>query len=242
MVQQVRTDEGSSVAPAYFCFGYKDGKGLKGGEYILSNYNLLKKSILKLVLLFVMLLLTACSGKKVDELRLKGIEELQKAKYEDAIKTFNEALELSDGKITEVQYDILIYRAEAEYMTGDFEAAQKTIDTLRVVNGDRDEYLRFQAQLDAKKLISEATDALNAGDLETAREKMDKAVSYGITNDRDLQFDEIVYLEKTAQWEEALEQIKTYLEQYPKDKDAEREKKFLETRVNALRNNEAMNG
>lgn len=208
----------------------------------MSNFDLLKKSFLKLGMLFVIMFLTACSSKKVDELRLQGIEELQKAKYEDAIETFNKALELSDGKVSEMQYDILIYRAEAEYMTGDLEAAQKTIDTLREVNGDKDEYVRFQSQLDAKKLIAEATEALNNGEIETAREKLDEAVSRGIKNDRDLQFDEIVYLEKTARWEEALEQIKTYLEQYPNDKDAEREKKFLETRVNALKSNEAMNG
>ena len=208
----------------------------------MSHLNLPKKSLLKLLIICVSIMLTACSEKKVSELRLQGIEELQKAKYEDAINTFNEALELSDGKVTEVQYDILIYRAEAEYMTGDLEAARTTIDTLIEVNGEKDEYIRFLAQLDAKKLVSEAAEALNVGDLDTAREKMDKAVSLGIKNDRDLQFDEIVYLEKTAEWEKALEQVKNYLEQYPKDKDAEREKKFLETRVNALKNNEAMNG
>lgn len=193
-----------------------------------------------LVILALMLFLTSCSSKKINDLRLKGIEELQKAKYEDAIESFNEAMELSDGKVGELQLDIMTYRAEAEYMTGDYEAAQKTIDTLREVDGDKENYRKIQSQLDAKKLITEATEALNNGDCDTARQKLDEASALGIKNDRELRFDEIVYLEKTAQWEAAYNAVKEYLEQYPSDKEAKRELKFLETRVDALESNEAL--
>ncbi|WP_081828063.1 tetratricopeptide repeat protein [Oribacterium sp. FC2011] len=191
----------------------------------------------KTIIIASMLFLTACSSKKVYELREKGIEELQMAKYEQAIETFNEALDNSNGKVTETQFDILLYRAEAEYMLGNYEAAQKTIDTLREVDGDKESYLKFQGQLDAKKLIAEATEALNNNDPETAREKLDSAKAAGISNDRDLQFDEIVYLEKTAKWREAYEAVQNYLTQFPGDEDAEREKFFLETRVEALDSN-----
>ena len=98
----------------------------------------------------------------------------------------------------------------------------------------------FQSQLDAKRLVSQATEALDSGDLETARARLDEAEALGIRNDRDLQYDEVVYLEKTAQWEEAYEEIKSYLNQYPDDNEAQREEKFLSTRISALRNNEAM--
>ena len=197
----------------------------------------LTKFIKRTAIIASMLLLTACSSKKVYELREKGIEELQMAKYEQAIETFNEALENSNGKVTETQFDILLYRAEAEYMLGDYSAAQKTIDTLREVDGDKENYLKFQGQLDAKKLIAEATEALNNNDPETAREKLDAAKAAGISNDRDLQFNEIVYLEKTAKWREAYEAVKNYLTQFPGDEAAEREKFFLETRVEALDSN-----
>ncbi|OON85557.1 hypothetical protein BXO88_11485 [Oribacterium sp. C9] len=206
----------------------------------MSDINIIKKYLRIVSLLGLLLLLTACSSKKANELRLQGIEELQKAKYEKAIETFNEAMEQSDGKVGELQFDILMYRAEAEYMSGDLEAAEKTIETLRQVNGDKDEYIRFQSQLDAKRLVSQATEALDSGDLETARARLDEAEALGIRNDRDLQYDEVVYLEKTAQWEEAYEEIKSYLNQYPDDKEAQREEKFLSTRISALRNNEAM--
>lgn len=197
----------------------------------------LAKFIKRTAIIASMLLLTACSSKKVYELREKGIEELQMAKYEQAIETFNEALDSSNGKVTETQFDILLYRAEAEYMLGDYSSAQKTIDTLREVDGDKENYLKFQGQLDAKKLIAEATEALNNNDPETAREKLDAAKATGISNDRDLQFNEIVYLEKTAKWREAYEAVKNYLTQFPGDEAAEREKFFLETRVEALDSN-----
>ncbi len=206
----------------------------------MSDINIIKKYLRIVSLLGLLLLLTACSSKKANELRLQGIEELQKAKYEKAIETFNEAMEQSNGKVGELQFDILMYRAEAEYMSGDLEAAEKTIETLRQVNGDKDEYIRFQSQLDAKRLVSQATEALDSGDLETARARLDEAEALGIRNDRDLQYDEVVYLEKTAQWEEAYEEIKSYLNQYPDDNEAQREEKFLSTRISALRNNEAM--
>ena len=206
----------------------------------MSEYSIIIKRISIGMMLGLMLLLTACSSKKVDELRLQGIEELQKAKYEKAVETFNEAMELSDGRVGELQFDILLYRAEAEYMSGDLEAAEKSLETLREVNGDKDEYIKFQAQLDAKRLVKGATEALDAGDTEAAKEKIDAAEALGIRNDRELQFDKVVYLEKTAQWKEAYKEIKAYRNQYPDDKEAEREEKFLNTRVSALENNEAM--
>ena len=206
----------------------------------MSEYSIIIKRISIGMMLGLMLLLTACSSKKVDELRLQGIEELQKAKYEKAIETFNEAMELSDGRVGELQFDILLYRAEAEYMSGDLDAAEKSLETLREVNGDKDEYIKFQAQLDAKRLVKGATEALDAGDTEAAKEKIDAAEALGIRNDRELQFDKVVYLEKTAQWKEAYEEIKAYRSQYPDDKEAEREERFLNTRVSALDNNEAM--
>ncbi|WP_051671289.1 tetratricopeptide repeat protein [Oribacterium sp. P6A1] len=206
----------------------------------MSEYSIIIKRISIGMMLGLMLLLTACSSKKVDELRLQGIEELQKAKYEKAVETFNEAMELSDGKVGELQFDILMYRAEAEYMSGDLEAAEKSLKTLREVNGDKDEYIKFQAQLDAKRMVKEASEALDAGDTDTAKEKIDGAEALGIRNDRDLQYDKVVYYEKTAQWEEAYNEIKAYLNQYPDDEDAQREEKFLSTRVSALEKNEAM--
>ena len=187
----------------------------------------------------VALLLSGC-GNKVEELRLQGIDLVEKGKYEEAITTLDEAMERSKGRVGEEQYDILLYKAEAEYMLGDYDAARKIIETLREVNGDQAVYLQFQTQLDARQYIENATKALNDGDTDTARESLDQAKAAGLTNDKDYQFDELVYLEKTAQWQEAYEAVQTFLDNYPGDADATRELAFLRTRIDELSSNTAV--
>lgn len=190
---------------------------------------------------FVALLLTGC-GNRVEELRLQGIDLVEKGKYEEAITTLDEAMERSRGRVGAEQYDILLYKAEAEYMLGDYDAARKIIETLREVNGDQEVYLQFQTQLDARQYIESATKALNDGDMDAARESLDQAKAAGLTNDKDYQFDELVYLEKTAQWTEAYEAVQTFLENYPGDADATRELAFLRTRIDELSANTAAGG
>ena len=189
----------------------------------------------------VTLLLTGC-GNRVEELRLQGIDLVEKGKYEEAITTLDEAMERSRGRVGAEQYDILLYKAEAEYMLGDYDAARKIIETLREVNGDQEVYLQFQTQLDARQYIESATKALNDGDMDAARESLDQAKAAGLTNDKDYQFDELVYLEKTAQWAEAYEAVQTFLENYPGDADATRELAFLRTRIDELSANTAAGG
>jgi len=199
------------------------------------------KTVVVYMLLSGSLFLTACSNKKVEELRLSGIDQLEKGKYEEAIDTLNQALQAGRGEVSETQFDILLYRAEAEYMSGDLDACQTTIDTLRKVDGDQEAYVQFQTQLDAKRLVKEASDALNDDDTETAREKLDAAKAAGLTNGRDIDFDEVVYLEKTAQWEAAYDAVEKYLQNYPGDEAATREETFLKSRIEELKNNTALN-
>ena len=174
------------------------------------------------------------------ELRLQGIDLLEKGKYEEAVQKLDEALEKSNGKVSAEQYDILLYRAEAEYMLGDYDKAQKTIDILKDVDGEKKVYQKMQSQLDAKKLVSKARDALNNRDIETARKMLDQAEAAGLTNDTDLQFNEIVYLERTAQWQKAYDAAMNFVDQNPNDKKAKRELEFLKTRIDELNNNTAL--
>lgn len=199
-----------------------------------------------------MLFSTACAlmilgtmsscGSKAKELRLEGIAQLEKGDYQDAITTLNKALDESNGQISKVQFDILLYRAEAEYMTGDLAAAQKTVNILTKIDGKNETYQKLQTQIDAKKLIQDAAMALNEEDLETARTNLDKARDAGLQNDRDLLFNEAVYLEKTAQWQSAYDAFNDYLGMYPGDEEAKRELSFLETRVDALKHNALLSG
>lgn len=191
--------------------------------------------------LMILATMNSC-GSKAKELRLEGIAQLEKGDYQDAITTLNKALDESNGQISKVQFDILLYRAEAEYMTGDLAAAQKTVNILTKIDGKNETYQKLQTQIDAKKLIQDAATALNEEDLETARANLDKARDAGLQNDRDLLFNEAVYLEKTAQWQSAYDAFTDYLGMYPGDEEAKRELSFLKTRVDALKHNALLSG
>lgn len=197
-------------------------------------------SLLTAVLLSASILF-ACENKSA-ALRLEGIDLLEKGKYEEAVGKLDEALNESKGKVSKEQFDILLYRAEAEYMMGDYDKAQKTIDILKDVDGEKSAYEKLQAQLDAKKLVSDARDALNKNDTESARKLLDAAEAAGLTNDTDLQFNEIVYLERTAQWQKAYEAAMQFVDQNPNDQKVKRELDFLRTRIDELNNNTALQG
>ncbi len=187
------------------------------------------------------LFLVSCGKSSVSELRLQGIDQLEKGKYEEARQSFEEALSAGKGKISKEQYDILKYRAETEYMLGEYDQAKETLDILVKIDGDREEYRKILEQVEAKLLVQQASDALNDNDTDQARELLDQAKSAGLQNDKDYLFNEIVYLEKTAKWQEAYDALSSYLENYQGDSEAEREMEFLSSRIEALHNNSLLN-
>lgn len=87
-------------------------------------------------------LLGGCKSneKERQELRLKGIEHLDAGNYEEAIGEFEEALNLSAKIVGEFELDVLKYRAEAEWGSGDYTAAAYTYDVLSQVDEERNEY------------------------------------------------------------------------------------------------------
>lgn len=111
------------------------------------------------------LLLTGCGdSKEAREARMSGIKQMNQEKYEEAIASFDRALDEADGIVGEFELDVLKYRAEAEYMTEDYRAAAHTYDILADVDEGKREYLYYGA----------ASHAL-AGELEEAVEAYEKA-------------------------------------------------------------------
>ncbi|MBQ4417788.1 MAG: tetratricopeptide repeat protein, partial [Butyrivibrio sp.] len=63
-----------------------------------------------------------------EALRLKGIACLKNARYEDAVSAFREALAMSDGIVTDMDYDMNLYLASACMGLGDFDGAVAAYD------------------------------------------------------------------------------------------------------------------
>ena len=53
-----------------------------------------------LLLLFFALTLSSCANREAEELRLSGIELVEKGKYEEAVKKLDEALDKSHGRVS----------------------------------------------------------------------------------------------------------------------------------------------
>lgn len=91
------------------------------------------------------LLMTGCqSSKEKYTYRETGIQQLNAGSYEDAIQSFDQALDHSNGLVGTFEVDVLKYRAEAEYKAEDYGAAAHTYEVLVQVDQPLPEYLKME--------------------------------------------------------------------------------------------------
>ena len=72
---------------------------------------------------------TGCANERLEdqrELRLAGVTFMENGEYEKALEKFQEALDLSLGKVGDTEVDICFYKAEALYKLGDIEGVMAT--------------------------------------------------------------------------------------------------------------------
>ncbi len=121
-------------------------------------------------------LTVSCGSRKEEaELRKTAIQQLDGGDYEGAISTFDMALQEGNGRVGEMELDILKYRAEAEYKAGDCAAASHTWDILIEVDGEQPEYLYSRS-------ISKAGE----GKIDQALADYEAAAAMDIQMDRDV--------------------------------------------------------
>lgn len=191
----------------------------------------MRKIHFALLILGLSLSLSACKNE-AKAYRTEGISALEKGDAEKALENFNLALEKSKGRVGTLQYDILAYKVEAEIQLGKLDEAEENLKNLGALSGKS--YEKLQNLISAKKLIVSAGNALNENDLASARTALDEAKEKGLTADRELEYNEAVYLEKTGEWQKAYDSFSQYCNRYPEDTEAARELSFLESRVKAL--------
>ena len=102
--------------------------------------------------------LVGCSGNKDSErqaYKQYGINCIESGKYEEAVDAFQSALDQSVGTVGDEELDICFYKAKAQYLSGDVDAALETYTAIIDYNDDADAYyLRgniYYAQGDAEK-------------------------------------------------------------------------------------------
>ena len=111
---------------------------------------------------------TACSNSNEEEIakRDEGIAFMDEGDYESAIASFDEALSMSIGKVTELEIDIDYYKAAAEYNSNQFDEAIYTYTAL--IKYDSKNY---------KPYFLRGSIYANSGEINKATSDYDSAVS-----------------------------------------------------------------
>lgn len=111
---------------------------------------------------------------KKRQFRAEGIEKLEAGDYAGAIGSFDTALEKSGKGAEDFNRDVLLYRADAEFLLKDYNAAIRTYDLLLEMKPDTPEYMYRQSSCYAR--IGDTDNALKRYQEAKALEKKDKPV------------------------------------------------------------------
>lgn len=183
----------------------------------------MKKKILILAMMSTVLL-SGCAGALKD-----GAEALESGDYETAAASFQKAVsEKGDREDMAAAYKGL---GMADYELGSYADALEAFESA-VDNG---------AEQTAELYNLMGVSAMQTGDYEKGLEYIqaglaltDAASSDGESTDsgliQEMEYNEIVCMERQADWESAKEKIAAYIEKYPDDETAQKEAEFLETR------------
>ncbi len=168
--------------------------------------------------IFAVLLLTGCQNQIKE-----GTKQLEEQQYEDAINSFEKALEKDHDKAE-------AYRGlgMAYYEQQDYQSAREAFQ--QVLDNDGEVTPVFYNLLGVSNMhlndYQEALNAFNEG-LSLA-EDTDKEEYTDIV--QEMRFNQIVCYEKTMDWDSAKEKVAAYTSDYPDDKNAQKEAEFLSTR------------
>lgn len=183
-----------------------------------------------------MISLTACGGADKYELRESAVALYDAGDYKDALEGFNAALTASDGQVSELQFDMLKYKAECQLRLGEYADAKKSYEALLQldeVKENENSYNDIIKQLDALEKISSAKKLFDSGSF---REAMEILKDYASLEDGNLcgsiaWYNMAVCEEYLGDYESASEHFSRYLKIYPEDEPAGKEYRFSSTRA-----------
>jgi tetratricopeptide (TPR) repeat protein len=120
---------------------------------------------------------TSTNTKEQEAYRKYGINCMETGDYETAVDAFQRALDQSHGKVTATEIDICYYKAEAQFLSGDYDGAATTYQALIDYNDDATSYflrgcMRFQ--------LGMQEEALSDFGMAVSREKNDRELYIGI--------------------------------------------------------------
>ena len=180
---------------------------------------------------------SGCADKGPDkyELRKEAVALFNSGDYEGALTKLNEALDASRGQVSELQYDILRYKAECQLRTGDISAARDSYNALLILDenaGNLEQYEGLLAELNALDEIEKSAELFEAGSYADAAEAYRQyAALDGTISGKTAWYNLAVCEEYSGNYEEAAELWRQYTDMYPDDESAAKEERFTISRV-----------
>lgn len=196
--------------------------------------NILIKNIILPAACTVLLLSGCGEGKDIHELRAEAIAAFDSGDYAGAERLFDEALKAQWGRVSDIQTDILKYRAECELQQGKFDEARTTYEALLNVDSDEDDrgfYEDVLSELGSLDALSTMVSDIEAGEYQKAYDSASQYASLeGTAAGRLSWFNKAVCAEYLGNYDEAYALFNEYLKVYPEDAEAQKELEFLKTR------------
>lgn len=191
--------------------------------------------------------------KEKTALLQSGIVCMEQENYEAAIGYFDQELNAAGNRIGSLEEEVLLYRAEVEFLLEDYQAALHTYQILLkkdkknelyqkgtalalMETGSYEEALAMHV-IDAQVYNRMAKAQIEQGAYDAALNFIEQGFAALGTDNmdhgyvrRDLAYNEAVVYEYKSDYQKALELFEDYIQTYGPDENAEREIVFLKTR------------
>ena len=189
----------------------------------------MKKNNTKILLIcIIFLLFTSCGrNNKILEYRREGINAIRNNSYEDALNYFNIAIKTGNGQVSEIQYDLLLYKAECLFMLGKYEECKNIYSILLDINPNNKQFQELYGIFKDISKLTELKNALNNDDIELSEDLINQIKNSGIEHDKSVLFNQAVLYEKQGNWKDALNTFNYYIKLYPNDELALQEINFI---------------
>jgi tetratricopeptide (TPR) repeat protein len=168
--------------------------------------------------ILAVLLLTGCQNQIKE-----GTKQLEEQKYEEAVNSFEKALEKNKDKAEAYRGLGMAYYEQQDYQSAR-DAFQQVLDN----HGEATPVLYNLLGVSTMHL-ADYEGALNAFTEGLKLAEDDEKSDYADVV-QEMRFNQIVCYEKVLDWNNAKEKVASYVRDYPDDKKAQKEAEFLSTR------------
>lgn len=175
--------------------------------------------------------ISACSNKKITQYKLYGVDYMENANYEEALNYFNNAISLGNGQVGELQYELLLYKAECLFMLKRYSEAKNVYEILLKIDKNNKVYNELYNNVSSIVSLVDFKNAVNNADIENADKLLQELISLGFEHEKSVMYNQGVLYEKKGEWKNALNTFNYYLKQYPNDEDAKHEVDFISAQM-----------